>query len=125
MIHNRSAKKYLCRVHSMLPCSRKMKKHILEQIRNEIFLFLEEQPKADYTTLVSRFGAPEAIAASYVDYANAPEVLKKIRIRKQILSVVATILVLGILIWTSAVIIEAIRYEKDYSGHVEVVFEES
>ena len=125
MIHNRSAKKYLRRVRGMLPCSRKMKKHIMEQIYDEISLFLEDHPEADYNALISRFGEPESIATSYVDGMGTPEILKKFHIRKRILATVATVLVLGVLIWASVVIIEAIRCEYGVVGRVEVVFEES
>ncbi len=82
--------------------------------RKEYFVILYDTKAQNY-----RF------TATYVGCANTPEVLKKIRIRKRILTAVATALLLGILIWTSAVIIEAIRYEKDYGGHVEVTFEDS
>ena len=67
---NPSAKKYLRRVRSMLPCSRKMKKRIMEQIGNEISLFLKEHEDADYKTLASRYGEPENIAAAYIESGN-------------------------------------------------------
>ena len=106
MIHNRSVKKYLRRVRETLPCSGKMKKCIMEQICNEISLFLEEQPKADYNAMISRFGEPETIAASYVENMGTAEILKQLRIRKRILSIVAILLIFILVTWATAVTIE-------------------
>lgn len=123
MINNRSAKKYLRHVRSMLPCSRKTKKLIVAQIGSDISSYLEEHPEADYNTLLSRFGTPETIAISYIDSTDAPEVLKKMHTRKWILSAFAIALALGILIWASAVIYAVIENEQSNGGHVEVVIE--
>lgn len=123
MINNRSAKKYLRHVRSMLPCSRKTKKLIVEQVGSDISSYLEEHPEADYNTLLSRFGTPETIAISYIDSTDAPEVLKKMHTRKWILSAVAIALALGILIWASAAIYAVIENEQSNGGRVEVVIE--
>ncbi len=123
MIHNRSAKKYLRRARGMLPCSRRMKGHVMEQIGDEISLFLKEYPDADYSALTSRFGGPEAIAASYIESVCTADILKKLRIRKWIVSAVATVLVFVSLIWASVAIYAVIRNEQSDGGHVEVVIE--
>ncbi len=124
MIHNRSAKKYLCRVRGMLPCPRKMKRHIMEQICNDVSSYLEDQPEADYNTLLYRFGKPETIAISYISSVDAPEVLKKMHTRKWILSAVAAVLAFVVLLWTAAVAYEIIQNESnDGNGRIEVSFE--
>ena len=99
MIHNRFAKKYLRRVRCMLPCSQKMKKRIMEQIRDEVSLFLEDTPKADYVALISRFGEPENIAASYIEGMGTAEILRKFRIRKLVMSTIAIVLTFIVITW--------------------------
>ena len=47
MIHNRFAKKYLRRVHSVLPGSARMTKQIMKKIRSEVSSYFEEYPQAD------------------------------------------------------------------------------
>ena len=125
MIHNRSAKKYLRRVRGMLPCSRKMKKLIMEQICDEVSLFLADHPEADYNAVISRFGEPEIIAISFIDSVDSPEVLKKMRTRKWILSAVAAVLAFIVLTWTITIACSIIKNERYDGGHVEVVFEDS
>ena len=125
MIHNRSAKKYLRRVRGMLPCSRKMKKHIMEQIYDEISLFQEDHPEADYNALISRFGEPESIATSYVEGMGTSEILKKFHIRKRILPAAVAVLLFIILTWVSIITYEVVLREQDDGGHIEVIFEES
>ena len=103
MTQNRFVRKYLRQVRGMLPCSLKMKKHTMMQLQNEIFLFLEESPQGDYAALVSRFGKPEKIAASYVEDMGTAEILKKLRIRKRIVCLVAILLILALITWGIAV----------------------
>ena len=103
MIQNRSAKKYLRRVRSVLPGSARMTKQIMEQIRNEVLSYFEEYPQAGYKDLLSRFGDPETIAASYVESMGTAEILKKFRIRKRILSAVAIVLALIVITWAATV----------------------
>ena len=103
MMHNRSAKKYLRRVHSVLPGSARMTKQIMEKIRSEVSSYFEEYPQADYKDLLSRFGDPETIAASYVEIMGTTEILKKLRIRKRILSAAAIVLAFIVITWTVAV----------------------
>ncbi len=119
MIHNRSAKKYLRRVRGMLPCSRKMKKRIIEQICGEVSLFLEDHPEADYNSMISRFGEPESIAASYVEGMGTAEILSKFRIRKQIVRAVAIVLAIIMLIWASTVTCAIISNNQTNGSYIE------
>ncbi len=103
MIHNRFAKKYLRRVRSVLPGSARMTKQIMVKIQSEISSYFEEYPQADYKDLVSRFGDPESIAASYVESMGTAEILKKLRIRKRILISVAIVLAFITISWAATV----------------------
>ena len=118
MIHNRSAKKYLRRVHGMLPCSRKMKNHIMNLIRNDMISYLDERPEADYNAMISRFGEPESIAAAYVEGMGTAEILKKFRIRKQIVRTVAVVLAIIMLIWAAAVTCAIISNNRTNGSYI-------
>ena len=125
MINNRSAKKYLRHIRSMLPCSRKTKKLIVAQIGSDISSYLEEHPEADYNTLLSRFGTPETIAISYIDSTDAPEVLKKMHTRKWILSAVAAVLIFVVLTWVATVVYSIVKSDNANDGRIEVVYEDT
>ena len=117
MIHNRFAKKYLRRVRSVLPGSAKMTKQIMEQIRNEVLSYFEEYPQADYKDLLSRFGAPETIAASYAESMGTAEILKKLRIRKRILISVAIVLAFITISWAATVTWAICSNNNDENGY--------
>ena len=116
MIHNRSIKKYLRRVRSMLPCSRKMKKRSMEQIRKEVTLFLTDHPEADYNAVISHFGEPETIAAAYVESMGTAEILRKLRIRRRIVSAVAIVLAFVVITWAMVVTWEIHRNTVENGG---------
>ena len=123
MIHNRSIKKYLRRVRSMLPCSRKMKKRTMEQIRKEVTLFLTDHPEADYNAVISHFGEPETIAAAYVESMGTAEILRKLRIRRRIVSAVAIVLAFVVITWATFVTWAIHKNESIDSGYLTVTIE--
>ena len=108
---NRSMKRYFRRIRGTLPCSRKLKNHIMDQIHNEVGLYLEEHPGADYNAVLSRFGEPERIAAAYVEDMGAAEILKKLRIRRRILSTVALVLAFTLITWAAIITYEIIQHK--------------
>ncbi len=106
---NPGAKRYLCQVRSWLPCSGKMKRMILKEIRDRISQFCGENPGADYTALVDRFGQPRQIAGSYVDELDTQRLLKDLRIRGRILAIVTATACLALMLWTGVI---AVSYER-------------
>ncbi|MBR6825323.1 MAG: hypothetical protein IKM59_02130 [Oscillospiraceae bacterium] len=118
---NKAASKYLRHVRGLLPVSARMKKKLMTQIYQEIRLFSEEQPQAKYEDLLSRFGAPEVIAAACVESMGTAEVLKKIRIRKWILSAVSAVLIFIVLAWAAVVIHGFIVNNRNVDCFTEVI----
>lgn len=117
MIHNPSAKKYLRRVRRVLPCVGKMKKEMMNMAACDISAFLQEQPEADYETIESRFGKPETIAAAYVENMGTAEILKKMYIRKRIMTALLLVLVFVVVTWILAVAWMIIRSEFLFDGY--------
>lgn len=58
---------------------------ILNQLRHAMDVFLFDKPDACYDEIKSRFGAPQQIAASYVEGKEPEELLKKLIIKKRVL----------------------------------------
>lgn len=93
----------------------------MEQICGEVSLFLEDHPEADYTILLSRFGKSENIAASYIEAMGTAEILRKMHIRRWILSVIAIVLAFIVLTWAVIVTNAVIKNERDIDSHIETV----
>lgn len=118
---NRSVKKYLRRVRSLLPGPANMRKTILDQIRREVTLWQRETSQVTEEGILSRFGKPENIAASYIEAMGTALVLQKMRTRKWVISAVAVVLAFIVLTWTAVVTYALIKYERSDLGRLEVV----
>lgn len=117
---NRDAalRRYYRRIRSYLPCRRKWKNSILDEIRCTIGAFLAENPNAEYSEIEAHFGSPYQIAASYVDSMNTDELLRDLHIRKKITTIFAGTMAAILLIWALAVTAECIYYNTLYPGYM-------
>jgi hypothetical protein len=93
-----------------------MKKRTMEQIRKEVTLFLTDHPEADYNAVISHFGEPETIAAAYVESMGTAEILRKLRIRRRIVSAVAIVLAFVVITWAMVVTWEIHRNTVENEG---------
>lgn len=115
---NKHLNKYCRSIRSWLPCSGKLKKQILEEIRSNVSAYLEEAPSADYNALVQRFGSPQQIAATYVDEISTAELLHSLRIRKRILTITAATLAAAFFVWTTFVAVTISDEIKSENGYI-------
>lgn len=108
----RDVKRYCREVRGWLPCSLKQKKKILGKMRENLARYLEEDPLANYSAIVARFGTPQQIAAAYVDEMGTPELLNDLRIKRKIIRIVATVGIAFVLLWAitmGVVLLEAMN----------------
>lgn len=101
--HNTAMKEYIRSVSKALPCSGKMKKHILSQLQDSITDYLEQNPDAGLAAMQEHFGTPQQITSSYVDNQDASVLLKKMSIKKKVLTIVAGVMAAILLIWIGSV----------------------
>lgn len=120
-IKNRHARKYCWCVRGFLPCSLKQRRLILSEIKSNLSAYLEENPSASFEEIESRFGAPRQIAVAYVEEMGTEELLKQLRIRKRIISVICAGVALALLIWASAVTVIIVDCHKTDNGYYEVI----
>ena len=112
-------KKYCRIVRSLLPCGRAEKEYIMEQLEASIDSFLSDEPGADFNAIQQRFGTPEEVAASLIENSGTAELLKAIRIRKQIVIAVITALCVALMFFAAALIGEMIDYHDAFHGYGE------
>ena len=111
-------KRYYRSIRKDLPCSYKMKKTIMQQIQESVGLFLEQNPKADFDEVKLHFGEPQTIALSYIEDQDAPELLRRMRIRKKALAIVAGTMALVLAVWMVAMAWAVINEQQTTGGHV-------
>jgi len=121
---NKAARRYFRQVNSWIPCAGKMKRDILARIRDEVAGYLDENPEADDAELRERFGAPQRIAASYVEEMDAAELLNNLRIRRRILRIAAAAALAVVFMWGVVVTVALIESSNTFNGYyVDKVYE--
>ena len=117
MNKNQAQQKYLRKVRSYLPCSRKVKNQLMAQIADSVGSYLTEEPEATYEQIVARFGNPETIAAAYVESTGTAEILRALQIRRRIVAIVAAVMAVILLSWAIVVTWTAINYNNSRPGN--------
>ncbi len=110
-------KRYYRSIRKDLPCSYKMKKRIMQQIQESVDQFLEQNPDADFDAVQLHFGEPQTIALSYIEDQDAPELLRKMRIKKSVLAIVACTMALIVAIWLAVAVWGIIDAKDTTNGH--------
>lgn len=100
---NRACKHYLRQVRRWLPGTMGKKRAILARIREDMMQYLEENKDPAEAQLHQRFGTPQQIASAYVDEMDTMALLKDLRLRRRVVTVITCAALTAILIWLAAV----------------------
>lgn len=80
-------KEYCRSISRELYCPAAARKQILAAIRENIAAYIEENPDAGFEDVQKHFGTPQQIAASYIEELEMPELVRKLNLRRRVLSV--------------------------------------
>lgn len=116
--HKSIIRQYLRTVSSYLPCSHRVKKHILNEIEGNMNAYFEENPEANYNQIEVRFGSPQGIAAAYVDDMDTQELLRTLLIRKKVKTAIIGCLFSIVLLWAIGVSYIMIHEVTHFPGTV-------
>ena len=117
-MNDRQLRRYLRQIRSMLPCGGKRRRELMDNVRSGATRYLEEHPDATAEQVMAYFGAPEAIAASYVESAGTAEILRAVRIRRKITAMVAVVLLVILLSWAAVVTWAVLDAYRDVRGDI-------
>lgn len=121
---NAALNRYCWDVRSCLPCSGKLKRQILAEIRERVSAYLEQDPDADYKTIAAQFGTPQQIASAYVDEMETPELLHSLRIRRRIVKIISAAAAAMLMLWAGGMMLVTIKAANNLDGYCEVAIEE-
>ena len=116
--HKTVVQRYFRTIRSYLPCSRKLKKRIINEIEISVNSFLGDHPDATIVDVRARCGEPQNIAAAYVDDMNTPELLHALRVRRKVITGIVAGIIAALLMWASCLGYLLDRYDKDYNGEI-------
>lgn len=101
MNNEAALRRYCAQVRKNLPCNRKQKKRILDEIRGSAMQWLEQNPDAPFSEFEKAFGSPASIAAAHLEQMEASEVLQKLSVRQKILRIVLAAVAVIVLLWAA------------------------
>ena len=105
----KNIKQYYRQISRHLSCANRRKKQIIEDIRSGVESFLEENPEADISVVIERFGTPEQITEGYLNEMDTGEMRKCLNTHKRVLGVLITVAAAALAIWLIAVIIASVH----------------
>lgn len=122
--NNPQLRRYYRDIRRWLPCGRKQKQQIMEQIRNDVQVYFGQNPTSDFAQLQQALGDPLTITAAYVENMGTLELLKSLRIRRRIVTLVTAAVTVMLLLWVG-VVTWAVLNEIDSTAapYIEVTIE--
>ena len=123
VIRNADMRRYIHEVRKELPVAGKGRMVIVRQIQAVCKSYLAENPSAAYEDLITRFGTPGQIAATYLEELDVADLKKKLTVKKRVVcaAVIAAIAALGI--WTGVVLHALNEYGDAMPGYIEKTVE--
>ncbi len=102
-------KQYYRDISKNLPVGRKQKQQTILAITQSVEDYLAAHPLADFQAVQAHFGAPQEIAASYIENMATPEILKKFRFRKTVLTILCATAATALLLWGSIIVYAIVK----------------
>lgn len=115
-LRNKAARKYLRQIRGLLPCSGKIKDEITAPLLDSLSGYLSEHPTAELSDFCSRFGSPETVAAMCLENSDTASILRRLQIRRKILSVVVITAILLLLTWVGFLLHTTAQIKSEVIG---------
>ena len=104
-----------------LPCSWKMKRQIVAQLKDSVNEYLAINQDADFWAVQNHFGTPQQIASGFVEDQSTSALLHKMSVKRKIVAIVAGVAAVVILLWAGAVSWAITDVHKENDGHAEFI----
>ena len=122
-MYNADVQRYLREIKADIPCTGKRKRDILNRISETIGGYLEENTNPSYDELTARFGTPKQIVTSCLEEMDSGELIKRLKIKRKIVGIVAAAAVAVVVLWAAAVSIMLYKDEQARNGYfVEYIY---
>lgn len=117
-MYNADVQRYLREIKADIPCAGKRKRDILNRINEIIGGYLEENTDPGYDELTARFGTPKQIVTSCLEEMDAGELIKRLKIKRKIVGIVAAAAAAVVVLWAVVVSIAYINHKEDGDGYM-------
>lgn len=118
---NKAVKKYIRRVRASVVCSGQQRAKLVADLKERVGQFITEKPEVDYADICKKFGAPEQIAAQFLEEMEPSELCASIRRSSAVRRITAIISVIILSIWFCGVCWGFNEIRKDKNMYFETV----
>lgn len=105
--------KYIKEIKSLVFCNSKTLKGFLNDFKNDILNYVDENNVTDILNVIQHFGTPEEVAKGFLESTD----LKKIKKRIQIKNFILVAIIVFILIWALSVTFATLESLKSVNGY--------
>lgn len=106
---------YIDEVEEYLVCLGKSKQKVIDEIRNSIYVYAEENGISDIAEVYEHFGTPEEIASQHLSAVDPKKIKKALSIKK-VFAIALTALVVSFIVFLVTMFMDA---HKDNNGTIE------
>lgn len=115
---NADAARFIREIRHGIPCRIKDKKHLVNQIKNNVLSYARDNPDSDYKSIIGRFGTPEQIITSYIAELDESDVIRQMRASKRIVSIAVVTAALILLSWVATVYSAMSNHINNEDGYI-------
>lgn len=101
---SKELKSFYRKIRQLLPCSGKMKRSLMESIHTTVESYLQEHPNADMAEIEAAIGTPGGIATACVENTGTEIILKKLLVRRRILTIITSAILVAFILWIAALL---------------------
>ena len=127
-VTKKELQKYFQQIKAELFCPHQMRKRIMDDLKGNVFSYLEEHPEATAEAIRESFGSPAQIAASYLEELPTPELIQKLKLRnrilKSIIAIICGVALILLLVWGIAILVALEKVENQSDPYYEIITEE-
>lgn len=91
---------------------------MLSRMETSVRAYVSENPKADYHSIAARFGTPKQIVTSCLEDMDGEELVRELDIKKKIIGIVTTAVVIAVMLWAGAVFSELTEHNEEMNGRI-------
>lgn len=88
-------------------------------MEDSVRAYATENPRLTYAAIVARFGEPRAVAESCVEEMETAELVKNLRVRRKVVSIVAAAALAIVILWLGVVSIAWAEHRDHDGGYFE------
>ena len=120
---NMDALRFVREIKRDLPNTGRRNRAFLNQIQENVKVYLAENQNADYHAITERFGTPQQIISSYVQEMDTQEISNGMRCRNIVIGIVISVAVLILLSWSGVVYNAMTKHLDQHDGYYDVAID--